>query len=238
MLRGALTFGLAIAFIVIDSSASAVAIVGSLDRSSDRASTESDLIAMINAYRASNGLQGLSSNGALAAAAAWMASDMARKNYVGHVSSDGRSPTQRMSAFGYPGTSTYTGEDLGAGYGTASAVLAGWQASGAHNAVLLNPNYDAIGVALVYDQGATYKWYWAADFGGPGGTAKVTLQATPRAQSLVERADAAPRGSVPHASEKRVDPAAATQADRIAVIDRLVRLIARLFEWLHRVRAI
>jgi uncharacterized protein YkwD len=238
MLRGALTVGLAIAFVAIGSSAPAAAVVGSLDRSLERAIAESDLIAMINAYRAGNGLRALSPNGALAAAATWMASDMARKNYVGHVSSDGRSPTQRMSAFGYPATSTYTGEDLGAGYGTASAVLAGWQASAAHNAVLLNPNYDAIGVGLFYDQGAAYKWYWAADFGGPGGTTKVTIPATPQAQSLAERTDAAPRGSVPLASEEKVDPAAASQTDRTAVINRIVRLIARLFELLHRVRAI
>jgi uncharacterized protein YkwD len=237
MLRGALTFGLAIAVIGMGSSAQAAG-VRSPDQSSEAASAESDLVAMINAYRAGNGLQALSTNGALAAAAAWMAGDMARKNYVGHVSSDGRSPTQRMSAFGYPATSTYTGEDLGAGYGTASAVLVGWQASAAHNAVLLNPNYDAIGVGLVYDPRAAYKWYWAADFGGHGGTAKVTIPATARAQSLAERADAAPRGPAPRSSDEKVDPTAATQVDRLAVIDRIVRLIARLFGILHRASAI
>src|SRR5437870_9266922 len=95
-------------------------------------------MSLINAYRSSNGLQQVFSNGGLTAAATWMASDMAAKNYIGHVSSDGRSPTQRMSAFGYPAPSMYTGEDLAAGFGTASAVLAGWQASAAHNAVFSN----------------------------------------------------------------------------------------------------
>ncbi|MDQ2915445.1 MAG: CAP domain-containing protein [Chloroflexota bacterium] len=190
MLRGALTFAFAIVVIAVGSSAPAAA-VRSLEHGSETASAESDLIAMINAYRARNGLQAVSPNGALAAAAAWMAGDMAAKNYIGHVSSDGRSPTQRMSAFGYPATSMYTGEDLGAGHGTAGAVLAGWQASPAHNAVLLNPNYDAIGIGLIHDPSATYKWYWAADFGGPGGTVRVTI---PAAQPVAERAGAASRG--------------------------------------------
>src|SRR6266576_1637815 len=117
--------------------------------------------------------------GALTAAAGWMAGDMASRNYLGHVSSDGRSPTQRMSAFGYPAPSMYTGEDLGAGYPSAGGVLAGWQASAAHNAVLLNPNYNAVGIGLVYEPNSTYKWYWAADFGGPGGTVKVVIPPAP-----------------------------------------------------------
>src|SRR5213592_1752345 len=173
MLRRALIFTFAAAIITIGSSSSAAAVTR-VERSAQGATAQSDLVALVNAYRASNGLQAVSPNGALTAAAGWMAGDMASRNYIGHVSSDGRSPTQRMSAFGYPATSMYTGEDLGAGYGTAGAVLAGWQASAAHNAVLLNPNYNAIGVGLVYNAGSTYKWYWAADFGGPG-TVKIVV---------------------------------------------------------------
>ena len=174
MLRRALTLALALAALGIASAIPAAASTR-LERGHESASAQSDLIALVNAYRASNDLQAVSANGALAGAAAWMAGDMAAKNYVGHVSSDGRSPTQRMSSFGYPATSMYTGEDLGAGYGSAGAVLAGWQASAAHDAVLLNPNYNAIGIGLVHDPASTYKWYWAADFGGPGGTLKVVI---------------------------------------------------------------
>src|SRR5437762_6522963 len=85
-----------------------------IDRGAESLSTQSDLIALVNAYRVNNGLQVVYASGALTAAAAWMAGDMAAKNYIAHVSTDGRSPTQRMSAFGYPATSMYTGEDLGA----------------------------------------------------------------------------------------------------------------------------
>jgi uncharacterized protein YkwD len=251
MLRSALTTALAVAAIAIGSSASAAAATR-VERSVASASAQSDLIGLINAYRASNGRQAVSPNGTLTAAAVWMAGDMAAKNYLGHVSSDGRSPTQRMSAFGYPATSMYTGEDLGAGFGTAGAVLAGWQASAAHNAVLLNPNYNAVGIGLAYEQSSTYKWYWAADFGGPGETAKVIIPpppadlAAPAGSSTVsqptpavERATTAPRGPPPQADEETADPEAAARAARIAFSERVAaRRIAHLFVLLQRMGVI
>jgi uncharacterized protein YkwD len=251
MLRRALTLAFAVAAIGLGSSASAAAVT-TIERSIQSASAQSDLIALVNAYRANNGLQAVAPNGALTAAAGWMAGDMASRNYIGHVSSDGRSPTQRMSAFGYPATSMYTGEDLGAGYGTAGAVLAGWQASAAHNAVLLNPNYNAVGIGLVYEPNSTYKWYWAADFGGPGGTAKVIVPppppqavaptkpaAAPAAQPVAQRAVAAPRGAEPQPVEEIVDPEAAAAAARIAFLEEVgVRRIVHLLEVLFRMGAI
>ena len=241
MLRRALIFTFAAAIITIGSSSSAAAVTH-VERSAQGATAQSDIVALVNAYRANNGLQAVSQNGALTAAAAWMAGDMAAKNYIGHVSSDGRSPTQRMSAFGYPATSMYTGEDLGAGYATAGAVLAGWQASAAHNAVLLNPNYNAIGVGLVYNASSTYKWYWAADFGGPGGVVKVLVPpapqpapaAKPAPQPLV-RAAPAPRGSESEARVDIADPEAAAEAAGRAAILRIdERRMAHLLAALAR----
>jgi uncharacterized protein YkwD len=232
----------------------AVAIIGLAARGSAAAATraesnaqsasaQSDLIALINAYRSANSLQVVSANVALTAAATWMAGDMAAKNYIAHVSSDGRSATQRMSAFGYPATSMHTGENLGAGYGTASAVLAGWQASVAHNAVLLNPNYDAVGIGLVYEPSSTYKWHWAADFGGAGGTVKVVLPpvmpepvaptwspAMPEARAVADRAAPAPRDSARESAEKPLDAEAIADEARAAVVDakRIAHLLAVL----------
>src|SRR5438876_3110819 len=242
MLRRALIFTFAAAIITIGSSSSAAAVTH-VERSAQGATAQSDIVALVNAYRANNGLQAVSASGALTAAATWMAGDMAAKNYIGHVSSDGRSPVQRMSAFGYPATSMYTGEDLGAGYPSAGGVLAGWQASAAHNAVLLNPNYNAVGIALVYNASSTYKWYWAADFGGPGGTVKVAIPppaqaARPAAPPVAERAAPAPRGSDAQPIEAETadeisDPAAEAEAARVAFLEalrerRIVHLIAVL----------
>lgn len=217
-----------------------------------RSSAQGDLIALINGYRAANGLQQVSVNGALTYAAAWMANDMASKDYLAHVSSDGRSPTQRMSAFGYPATSMYTGENLAAGYAAASAVLGGWQGSAAHDAVLLNPNYSSIGVGLAYNASARYKWYWAADFGGSGGTVKVVVPppapqplvappppAQPRAQVA---APAAPQRAAPAARDvtappqiEPVDPEAAAAAARAAFAEAVgVRRVLHLLLVLER----
>ena len=214
------------------------------------ASAQNDLLALVNLYRAANGLQAVAPNGALMSAATWMSGDMAARNYIGHVSSDGRSPTQRMAAFGYPATSMYTGEDLGAGYASASAVLAGWQASAAHNAVLLNPSYNAIGIGLVYEANSTYKWYWAADFGGPGGVVRAVVPPAPQSAPVVkpattqitpagERAASAARGSAPQPAEQTIDPEAAAEAARVALIEeRVARRLAHLFAVLLRIGAI
>ena len=203
------------------------------------ASAQSDLISVINSYRASHGLQLVAANGALMAAAGWMATDMANKNYLSHISTDGRTPAQRMSAFGYPAGSLYTGEDLGAGYTTASAVLSGWQASAAHNAILLSPNYNAIGVGLAYNASSTYKWYWVADFGGPGGIVSVPVPPAPVSQPRPVRAAPPPRAAAPEAADagpredEATDPAAAALEARRAFTAaigerRIVHLMALL----------
>jgi uncharacterized protein YkwD len=246
LLRRALALAFAVAAIGIGSSGSAGALTA-IERSVEAAAAQDDLIALVNEYRASNGLQAVTPNGALAAAAVWMVGDMAARNYIGHVSSDGRSPTQRMSAFGYPATSMYTGEDLGAGYGTAGAVFAGWQASTGHNAVLLNPNYNAIGIGLVYEPSSTYKWYWAADFGGPGGTVNLIVPPAPQSEGTAARAAAEPRRSAPQpgldTASQAMQDAVATEtarvAARIAFIEALAaRRIAHLFAVLARMGAL
>ncbi|GAC1456189.1 MAG: hypothetical protein NVSMB8_02520 [Candidatus Limnocylindrales bacterium] len=141
---------------------------------------QSDLVILVNGYRAANGLGPVALNGSLSAAAAWMANDMATKNYFSHTSSDGRSPQQRMAAFGYPAYALYTGENIAAGQASAADVLAGWKASPAHNAILLSANFNAIGVGYAYSATSTYKSYWVADLGGPGGNvAPAAVAAAP-----------------------------------------------------------
>lgn len=127
---------------------------------------EQDLVARINAFRAARGLSTLAVSDTLTAAAKWMSLDMGAKNYFAHTSHDGRSPTQRMADAGYPAFGTWTGEDLAAGFTATADVLNGWINSPAHYAVLVNPQYRAIGVGRGYTAGSTYGWYWTADFGG------------------------------------------------------------------------
>jgi uncharacterized protein YkwD len=129
-------------------------------------SFETDLVGQVNQFRASRGLSTLTISDTLTAAAKWMSTDMAVENYFAHTSLDGRTPTQRMADAGYPAFTTWTGEDLAAGYTSARDVLNGWINSPAHYAVLINPVYRAIGVGRSYSASSSYQWYWAADFGG------------------------------------------------------------------------
>ena len=189
-------------------------------------SAQSDLIALINAYRSANGLQSVGSNGQLASAATWMANDMATKNYFSHISSDGLTPVQRIASTGYPAYSVWTGENMAAGYSDAASVIAGWKASPAHNAVLMNPNYSAVGIGLVYNANSTYKWYWVADFGGAGDA--IAAPAPARAQTASRAQPSTPQAD----PQAQPDPAAVAEAERLARVE--ARELAR-FEHLLRV---
>lgn len=139
---------------------------GIIARAATLDSGESDLLAQVNSFRAARGLSTLVVSDSLTVAAKWMATDMSVNNYFAHTSLDGRSPTQRMADAGYPAFSTWSGEDLAAGYTSAAQVLQGWIDSPAHFAVLTNPAYRAIGIGRSYSSGSQYGWYWDADFGG------------------------------------------------------------------------
>lgn len=147
---------------------------GSVARAATLDSGENDLLGQLNALRASRGLSTLIVSDSLTLAAKWMATDMSVNNYFAHTSLDGRSPTQRMADAGYPAFSTWSGEDLAAGYTGAAQVLQGWIDSPAHLAVLTNPAYRAIGIGRSYSGGSVYGWYWAADFGGIADRAATT----------------------------------------------------------------
>src|SRR2546428_8697953 len=131
-------------------------------------STGLGLPGRVNEFRGGRGLPTLAISDTLTAAAKWMSADMAVNDYFAHPSQDGRSPTQRMADAGYPAFATWTGEDLAAGYTSTADVLAGWIGSPAHYAVLVNPEYHAIGIGRGYASGSVYGWYWTADFGGVG----------------------------------------------------------------------
>jgi uncharacterized protein YkwD len=61
---------------------------------------------------------------------------------------------------------TWMGENIAAGYSTASDIFTAWKNSPDHNANMLSSNYVAMGISRVYIAGSPYGWYWANDFGG------------------------------------------------------------------------
>jgi uncharacterized protein YkwD len=193
-------------------------------------SAEQDLVARINVFRAARGLPTLAVSDTLTSAAKWMSTDMGSRNYFAHNSLDGRSPTQRMADAGYPAFGTWTGEDLAAGFTATADVLNGWINSPAHYAVLVNPQYRAIGVGRAYGSGSTYGWYWTADFGGVVDSARAvpvsrasTPAAAPQFQTQVIRpAVALPPDSGYHASWS------AQSADPTLAIGSTAKLVVAL----------
>lgn len=143
-------------------------------------SAEQQMLTAINAYRASKGLGQVTISDNLNRAASWMANDMATRNWqvnLGHVDSLGRNYDQRIKDCDF----TPFAADI-VGYNTSADVpsmLATWEGSPAHNAVLTNQVQDANGGANHQENftkvgigraQANGKWYWSADFGLDDGT--------------------------------------------------------------------
>ncbi len=120
------------------------------------ASTSSDAITLTNRERVNAGLSALSANGALNNAAAAHSADQAARNQMTHTGSNGSNAGDRIRAAGYqPGT---WGENVAAGYTSASSVVAGWMGSSGHRANILDPAFTQIGVASATSANGTRYW--------------------------------------------------------------------------------
>jgi uncharacterized protein YkwD len=128
------------------------------------------LVELLNEYRSGHGLGPLLLSDSISRACDRHSSDMAEYGFVDHYSAGsswfetGAAPWDRMAATGYS-YKVLTGENVAAGYSDAAALMEGWKNSPAHNAVMLDPDFNVVGVALVYAEGSPYGYYWTADFG-------------------------------------------------------------------------
>lgn len=120
------------------------------------ASTSNDAIALTNQERVNAGLAPLNANGALNSAAASHSADQAARNQMTHTGSNGSNAGDRIRAAGYS-ASTW-GENVAAGYTSASSVVAGWMGSSGHRANILNPAFTQIGVASATSADGTRYW--------------------------------------------------------------------------------
>ncbi len=118
---------------------------------------------LINQYRSQNNLPTLRVDSKLQQAARWQSEDMAKYNYFGHLDSQGRDYPKRLTDFGY--TDLPTNENIAAGV-QAQAAFELWKSSSGYNAIMLNPNYKAIGIGYVTNSKSTYQYYWTTTFGG------------------------------------------------------------------------
>ncbi len=121
-------------------------------------SRRSVVLDLANQARSAAGCKPLTYHSLLERSAQGHAEDMARYNYMGHVSKDGRTFDQRIRATGFDGDRI--GENVGAGFSTASGVVDAWMRSPAHRANILDCRYHYLGVGYVVGGG-----YWVQNFG-------------------------------------------------------------------------
>lgn len=121
---------------------------------------------LTNAERAKYDLQPLKLNARLAAAADWMARDMAQHGYVGHTDSLGRSLAQRVPTFGYNNYAILR-ENLAGGHESAEEVVDAWMKSPGHRASILCNKSTEIGIAFFQDPTSKHRRYWVQEFGRP-----------------------------------------------------------------------
>lgn len=109
--------------------------------------TPSNIIQLTNQERAAAGLNTLSTNSKLAAAALAKANNMFEEQYWDHYGPNGETPWMFISAAGY--AYVYAGENLAKGFSTAEGVHEAWMASPTHRENIMGVSYKDIGVAVV-----------------------------------------------------------------------------------------
>lgn len=129
-------------------------------------SEERALLTLRNDYRAERGISRLTMSETLNRAASWKSQHMASNGYFVHDDIGiGRTFLDRLRDCGYD-YNTWMAENIGAGSETAAATFAQWRESASHNAFMLDPNFNAIGISRAYGDATPYGWYWTAEFGG------------------------------------------------------------------------
>jgi uncharacterized protein YkwD len=118
------------------------------------ASDASQMLTLINGYRAANGLPGLSTEGDAMAKAQQHADEMAAQGHIFHSSS--------LSS-GIADGWTALGENVGMG-GSPLQLQGMFQGSGPHNANMLNGAYNFVGVGAA--RGSDGQLYVTEDFVG------------------------------------------------------------------------
>ena len=108
---------------------------------------EAEVIRLVNAERAKEGLSPLTANWELSRIARYKSQDMRDNNYFSHTSPTYGSPSTMIRSFGLRFRAS--GENIAKGYSTPAAVVAGWMNSSGHRANILSANYTEIGVGYV-----------------------------------------------------------------------------------------
>ncbi|KUK79908.1 MAG: Uncharacterized protein XD95_0042 [Microgenomates bacterium 39_7] len=109
--------------------------------------TVEDVVSQTNQKRVESGLQPLTLNAQLSAAALAKAQDMLDKQYWAHSSPDGKQPWDFMKAANY--RYRVAGENLARDFYHTSDMIQAWMTSPTHRDNILNSQYQQIGIAVV-----------------------------------------------------------------------------------------
>jgi hypothetical protein len=150
---------------------------------------ESEVIDLVNAERAAQGLHPLSVDHNLATAARDHSEDMGLQDYFSHTSLDGRTVPDRITDAGYS-YNTY-GENIAGGQPTPEDVIDDWMSSSGHRANILNPDFCDIGVGYAYVADSAWRHYWTQDFGR-----KTGVSSCPGISTYTITASAGPGGGI------------------------------------------
>jgi hypothetical protein len=128
-------------------------ILGVLDRAFPRVLgyaaniSPAEVIGLTNFQRSQHGLNPLTENSTLDAAALAKGNDMLAKGYWAHFAPDGTTPWSFFTSFGYQ--YRYAGENLARDFSDATSVVSAWMNSPSHKENIINPNYKEIGIGVV-----------------------------------------------------------------------------------------
>jgi uncharacterized protein YkwD len=141
----------------------------------NRADLASQIVSLINQYRASKGLSQLTISSTLTASSVWKSLHMAGYGYFAHddpAPPVSRSAFQRAKDCGFSGTSW--GENIAAGYSTAQSAVNGWLNSPGHKANIETAGFKTTGVGVATNSSG--QLYWTQSFGNDttGGTPPPT----------------------------------------------------------------
>lgn len=89
--------------------------------------------------------------------------DMAKHNFLGHVSSTGLDLKTRLKRYNTLGKAN--GENVASGQKTLSEVMSKWLPSPLHCSNLMNPKFTTYAIACASDQSVKQKSYWTQQFG-------------------------------------------------------------------------
>lgn len=103
-------------------------------------------VTLVNEHRAQVGCPPLEWRSSVARVAQAHSEDMVDRDFFSHTNPDGKSPFDRLREAGIEYRSA--AENIAWGYGTASAVLAGWLGSAGHKANIENCSLTQHGVGL------------------------------------------------------------------------------------------